>query len=37
MKTIKTILYLLVLAIPAFAWQGDITVQTPNTQMLLHA
>lgn len=37
MKTIKTILSLLVLAIPAFAWQGDITIQTPNTQMLLHA
>lgn len=37
MKTIKTILSLLVLAIPAFAWQGDITIRTPNTQMLLHA
>ena len=37
MKTIKAILSLLVLAIPAFAWNGDITIQTPNTQMLLHA
>ncbi|MBO4812437.1 MAG: alpha-galactosidase [Prevotella sp.] len=37
MKTIKAILSLLVLAIPTFAWNGDITIQTPNTQMLLHA
>ena len=37
MKTIKAILSLLVLAIPAFAWNGELTIQTPNTQMLLHA
>ena len=37
MKTIKAILSLLMLAIPAFAWNGELTIQTPNTQMLLHA
>ena len=28
---------LLATTLPALAWQGDVTVETPNTKMLLHA
>ncbi|MBR4804492.1 MAG: alpha-galactosidase, partial [Bacteroidales bacterium] len=36
-KTIISGAMLLATTLPALAWQGDITVETPNTKMLLHA
>ena len=37
MKKLKTLIVAMTLAVPGMAWNGDITIQTPNTQLLLQA
>ena len=38
MKKVRSLIYLFtLLPLTAFAWQGDVTIETPNTQLLLTA